>query len=1039
VIFTLYSFKGGVGRSMALANLAELLYARGLKVLMLDFDLEAPGLERYFGERAAQKPEEIGAARGVIDMLLSFQELQAYAPPPAAVPTDARPTDDVPLSAEPVRGFVVPIYDDPDHPGTLEILPAGARRSPDFAAYAKRVLSFDWVDFYVHRGGERFFDWLRRELNAWDVVLIDSRTGVTELGGVCTHHLADAVICFLATNEQNLEGTAMMAASLSNPDLAKARGGRELPLLFVPSRVEISSEEDKHDTFAARFDHELGRYFPTWLTPAKSWFVELKLQYVPAYSYLERVAVRERGRASKIELVDAYERLALRMAQIARKGSLYDAYHRAETRNAAARQLSNMPAKNPFFVGREEEIKRLQAMLAAEHTPVVLCGLGGVGKTCLVLEYASRFRQEYDAIFWCRATSEDDLQRSMEDIAGLLGAPRELGASRGAAAATYVRHWMETQDRWLLILDDVWNVESAASWLPPVPRGDVVYTSRNSGFEQTGARLLRLDVLTFEDARTFLQRRLGRATYDRTEQGGVDDLAAELGGLPLALEQAAAQIARRGTRVEDFVASYRRRRLTLLDQQKATTAGRELSVSVVFESAFEQLEPFPAARDILLVSAWLAPRDIPLELFQLGASFLGPHLERPLTESIEDPIALEDVLEPLVKVSLISRHGSSRTFSVHQLVQEATRARMDQQMRGVWRTRAFQAVDITFRRDPSGDWRPCDRLVEHVLAVLKHEDVPGVPALESTRLQLRLASYFVVRKRWEEAERLLAAVRLRFTALSDTPGLVATVTQLATVRAASGESARLHEAEQLLNEVEHLAQSLPPESSERKAHIACAARIAFARGEVGRADRLWQSLFDGPIADPDVWLDGTIGRAAALLKMNQWNQADALVASAIDWASRRSEGAVADVLTRAAEATFQANPNLSSPGVPRTYALDAELKKVELAAAGASEPAPMLGGLAAYYFARSDLRKAEEFLRRVAEIQRQTLGPSHPALASTLRDLASTMLAAGRPTEAAAFLREALAISRVAHGLDSREVADLQQRLDALPNAKAVG
>ncbi len=79
MIFTFYSFKGGVGRSMALANVAELLYQRGLRVLMIDFDLEAPGLERFFEVPGAPSIERVLEQRGVIDLVESYKELRTLA------------------------------------------------------------------------------------------------------------------------------------------------------------------------------------------------------------------------------------------------------------------------------------------------------------------------------------------------------------------------------------------------------------------------------------------------------------------------------------------------------------------------------------------------------------------------------------------------------------------------------------------------------------------------------------------------------------------------------------------------------------------------------------------------------------------------------------------------------------------------------------------------------------------------------------------------------------------------------------------------
>ena len=101
-----------------------------------------------------------------------------------------------------------------------------------FGVYADLVRTFDWDNFFVHSHGDVFFEWLRRELASHaDVVLIDSRTGITEMSGVCTHQLADAVVMIVAPNEQNMGGAVRMARSLSaetNPKLiTEARNGRE--------------------------------------------------------------------------------------------------------------------------------------------------------------------------------------------------------------------------------------------------------------------------------------------------------------------------------------------------------------------------------------------------------------------------------------------------------------------------------------------------------------------------------------------------------------------------------------------------------------------------------------------------------------------------------------------------------------------------------------------------------------------------------------------------------------------------------------------
>ena len=150
--FTFYSFKGGVGRSMAMANVADILARRGLRVLAIDFDLEAPGLERYF---QVEKTAAL-ANPGLIDLLQSFKKCLS----------GNAPLDD---SAEfrQLERFIFPIFQQPlDNGGTLHLMTAGQREpAAQYHQYALAVRTFDWQDFYDNWEGQTFFKWLRSQLS----------------------------------------------------------------------------------------------------------------------------------------------------------------------------------------------------------------------------------------------------------------------------------------------------------------------------------------------------------------------------------------------------------------------------------------------------------------------------------------------------------------------------------------------------------------------------------------------------------------------------------------------------------------------------------------------------------------------------------------------------------------------------------------------------------------------------------------------------------------------------------------------------------
>jgi tetratricopeptide (TPR) repeat protein len=327
MIYTFYSYKGGVGRSMALANIAELLVEAGLSVIMVDWDLEAPGLERFFPVDLATVLER----PGLVDMLLGYKMRLSQALLPRATPR--LPEDKRAWYFGRLEDYLVEIYPAPradseaasmlgvPRTGRLRLLTAGRRSKGMFEQYVRAVRTFDWQDFYVNWGGEAYFEWLREQLDQADAVLIDSRTGVSEMGGVCTYHMADVVVLFCATNEQNLDGVHKMAADIVSLETQALRPERPLQVLVVPARVEFN-EGDKLNQFKPRFLTQFRDLAPKLLAsnPDRLW--DLAIPYIPYYAYSEAVAVCERALAIAEPMVRSFENLVRVLAAMAPVGSM---------------------------------------------------------------------------------------------------------------------------------------------------------------------------------------------------------------------------------------------------------------------------------------------------------------------------------------------------------------------------------------------------------------------------------------------------------------------------------------------------------------------------------------------------------------------------------------------------------------------------------------------------------------------------------------------------------------------------------------------
>ncbi|HXA24467.1 MAG TPA: tetratricopeptide repeat protein [Acetobacteraceae bacterium] len=205
---------------MALANVAWILAATGLRVLTIDWDLEAPGLHRYF--RPFMRDPDLIDSKGLIDLLWEYSDL-------VLKPKESWPADvvDPILFTDPYR-YIIPLeWPLPGVDGCVHLLCAGRQD----AGYGGQVRDFDWRAFYERLGGDSFIEALRTRLN-YDFVLIDSRTGVADTSGICTLQLPDQVVLCFTYNRQSIKGVEAVA------DAIQGRSHRPIRLVPVAMRVE---------------------------------------------------------------------------------------------------------------------------------------------------------------------------------------------------------------------------------------------------------------------------------------------------------------------------------------------------------------------------------------------------------------------------------------------------------------------------------------------------------------------------------------------------------------------------------------------------------------------------------------------------------------------------------------------------------------------------------------------------------------------------------------------------------------------------------
>lgn len=222
----------------------------------------------------------------------------------------------------------------------------------------------------------------------------------------------------------------------------------------------------------------------------------------------------------------------------------------------------NVPAnRNSRFTGREDALAALQSDLQT-YGRQAICGSGGMGKTEMAVEYAYRHRHKYTAVLWTVADSLESIKSGFSKIARILDLP-EKDDTRQDIIVAAVQGWLEQKQGWLFIFDNADTPDLLAAFLPNKNSGHVLITSRGKEFRGIQiADPIELHVFRPQEAREFLLKRAVRSAEVRRQSQGFDldeagTLAAELGHMPLALEQAGAYISETQTSWKQYINKFR--------------------------------------------------------------------------------------------------------------------------------------------------------------------------------------------------------------------------------------------------------------------------------------------------------------------------------------------------------------------------------------------------------------------------------------------------------------------------------------------------
>ncbi len=672
--------------------------------------------------------------------------------------------------------------------------------------------------------------------------------------------------------------------------------------------------------------------------------------------------------------------------------------------------------RNPLFTGREDLLQLLftqfQGHTLEEGTlTIALSGLGGVGKTQLAIEYAYRYRSAYQAVLWVPADSPLMLLADFGNLAQVLHlAGKDEQDQQQAIKA--VQRWLAEQGSWLLVFDNVEDIEVVRSLIPTTGQGHALLTTRLQA-TSTLAKRIDVDVMTPEEGTLFLLRRakvisasIPPTAISPSDLQAAQTLSEMMEALPLALDQAGAYIEETGCDITGYLKRYREHQLQLL-QRRGCSADHPTSVVATWSLSFEKLQQSnETAATLLQLCALLHPDAIPEELF-LAAS--PPHL-LPLAT---DLLHLDSIINVLRVFSLVRRHPETGTLSLHRLVQTVLTAKMDSQTQQHLTKQLVYAVNAVFPDCQISTWQFCHRYLPQALACARLLQQWHLTFPEAARLLHQTGTYLQVRASYDQAAQLYQQALEIHEELGSAkqPEGARCLFALTTLYDVQG---RMQEAEKLYQEVLTIQrQSLEPDHPEIAQTLNTLAMFYYKQDKYALAEPLYLQvlkIFQQKLGSEHPHVASCLSDLACLYReQGKYRQAEALQKRALHIRKQVFGPEHLETATSLRNLATLYHEQGQFNKAELFYEQALSIREAEL---GPYHPevALILRGLGLLSYGQANYFQAEEYYRRALYIRQHSLRPGHPALGDIFTLLAELFVAQERWSEAKEHFQHALEI-----------------------------